>query len=87
MADRTTTTNQLKFEWLFVDGDTRTFAEDNPKATITPAEITELETLILNGGGSSPTLLVSDKSNAAFRRINTVVTESKTTTIYDLELS
>lgn len=87
MADRTITTNQLKFEWLFVDGDTRTFTEDNPKNEITTQEITALETLILNGGGSSPTLLVSDKTNAEFRRINTVITESKATTIYDLGLS
>lgn len=84
MADKNVTTYELKFEWLFVDGDTRTFTEDNPKDEITTQEITALETLILNGGGSSPTLLVSDKSNAEFRRINTVVSETKSTTIYDL---
>lgn len=87
MADRTTYTDALKFEWLFTDGDTRTFTADNPKATITTAEITAMETLILNGGGSAPTLLIGDKTNADFRRINTVVKEQKTVTKLDLGLS
>lgn len=87
MADRTTYTDTLKFEWLFADGDTRTFTADNPKASITSLEIQDLETLILNGGGSAPTLLVGDKANANFRRINTVVKEEKAVTVLDLGLS
>lgn len=86
MADKTTTTHDLKFEWLFTDGDTRTFTAKNPKSTITTAEITNLETLIMNGGGSNPTLLVGDKAGASFRRINTVVRETKLVTKYDLGL-
>lgn len=86
MADTITTTNELKFEWQFVDGDTRTFTAKNPKPTITSAEIAELESLILNGGGSAPTLLIGDKANAEFMRINTVVKETKTTTTLDLGL-
>lgn len=84
MADTTTTKTELKFEWLFTDGDTRTFTEENPKPTISSSEITTLETLILNGGTS--TLLVGDKTNAPFRRINTVVKETTITGILDLGL-
>lgn len=84
MADKTTTKSELKFEWLFVDGDTRTFTEENPKDTITASEIRELETLILNEG--TP-LLIGDKSSAAFRRINSVVREDTTTTILDVSLN
>lgn len=84
MADTTTTKTELKFEWLFTDGDTRTFTEENPKSTITTGEITSLETLILNGG-TTP-LLVGDKTNAPFRRINTVVKETTQTTVLDLGL-
>lgn len=83
--DTVTTTYELKFEWQFVDGDTRTFTAKNPKSTITIAEITELENLILNGGGSEPTLLIGDKANAAFMRINTVVKETKTTMTLNLD--
>lgn len=85
MADKTVTTNELKFEWLFYDGDTRTFTADNPKQAITEQEITALETLIANGGGSA-TLLIGDKSGAEFYKINTVVKETKTTLTFDLGL-
>lgn len=83
--DTVVTTYELKFEWQFVDGDTRTFTAKNPKATITTAEITELENLILNGGDSAPTLLIGDKASAAFMRINTVVKETKTTMTLNLD--
>lgn len=85
MADKTTTTDELKFEWLFYDGDTRTFTAENPKETITAQEITALETLILNGGGSA-TLLIGDKAGAEFYKIKQVVKESKSITTLDLGL-
>lgn len=85
MADKTAVTNQIKFEWLFYDGDTRTFAEDNPKATITENEIRALETLIRNEGGAT-TLLIGDKAGAEFYKINAVVKETKYTTTLDLGL-
>ncbi len=84
MADRTTTSEAFKAEWLFVDGDTRVFTMKNPKATITSSEVTDLETLILNASESGVTLLVGDKTGSPFRRINTAVRETITTTILDI---
>lgn len=83
MADKTTTSNELKVENLFVDGDTRTITLKNPKATITTNEINALETLILNGAEAN-SLLIGDKYGSDFRRIQTVRKVSKTTTEYDL---
>lgn len=87
MADKTAFSYDVKFEWLFADGDTRVQTMQDPISQITTEQITDLETLILNGGGSSPTLIIGDKAGAPFRRINTVVQETKTTTILDLGLS
>lgn len=84
MADKTTFNYDVKFEWLFNDGDTRVQTMQDPKSQITTEQVTNLETLILNGGGSSPTLIIGDKSGAPFRRINKVVKETKATTILDL---
>ncbi|MBQ3495640.1 MAG: hypothetical protein IJA76_03025 [Clostridia bacterium] len=90
MADKTTTTSSLKFEWLFVDGDTRVFTLSNPLDNITTAQIQEIETLIIDAP-QEPTdvqtqLLIGDKAGALFRRINTVVKEDKTVTTLDLGL-
>lgn len=83
MADKATTTNELKIENLFVDGDTRTITLKNPKTTISTSEITALETLILNGDGSQ-SILIGDKYGSDFRRIQEVRRIEKTTVDYDL---
>ena len=88
MADKVTTTYELKLEWLFQDGDTRVATLKNPKAEITTADITSLESLILDATAETPTpLLIGDKSQGAFRRINLVTRETKTTMDLDLGLS
>lgn len=83
MADKTTTSNELKVENLFVDGDTRTITLKNPRNNITTADITTLETLILNGAEAN-SLLIGDKYGSDFRRIQTVRKVSKTTVEYGL---
>lgn len=83
MADKTTTTNELKIENLFVDGDTRTITLKNPKATIETSEITALETLIKNGDGTT-SILIGDKYGSDFKQIWEVRKTSKTTTEFDL---
>lgn len=83
MADKTTTSNELKIENLFVDGDTRTITLKNPRAGISTADITALETLILNSAEAN-SLLIGDKYGSDFKRIHTVRKVSKTTTEYDL---
>lgn len=87
MADKVTTTYELKLEWLFQDGDTRVTTLKNPKAEITTEEITELESLILNATAETPEpLLIGDKSQGTFRRINLVTRETKITMDLDLGL-
>lgn len=83
MADKTTTTNELKIANLFVDSDTRTITLKNPRAGISTADITALETLILNGAEAN-SLLIGDKYGSDFKRIQEVRKVSKTTTDYDL---
>ena len=86
MANKTTTTDELKIENLFTDGDTRTITLKNPKDTITTAEITALETLIKNGTGEA-SLLIGDKYGGDFKQIWTVRRIEKTTTEFDIGLS
>ncbi len=82
MADKVTYDYDLLIDTLFIDGDTRRITLRNPKPEIGVQEISSLETLILNGGTS--TLLVGDKTQAPFRRINKVIRQTKTTVDYDL---
>lgn len=83
MADTIKTAYTLDIECLFVDGDTRTIKLQNPKSTIETSEITELNTLILNGGASN-SLLIGDRTSADFYRIDTVTKVNTTTTTLDL---
>ena len=85
MADKLTTTYELKFEWLFQDGDTRVTTLKNPKNEITTSEVTELQALILDATSETPTpLLIGDKAGSNFRRINLVTRETKLVTNIDL---
>lgn len=83
MANKTTTTDELKIENLFTDGDTRTITLKNPKDTITTEEITALETLIKNGTGEA-SLLIGDKYGSDFKQIWEVRRIEKTTTEFDI---
>lgn len=85
MANKTTTTDELKIENLFTDGDTRTITLKNPKDTITTEEITALETLIKNGTGEA-SLLIGDKYGSDFKQIWEVRRIEKTTTEFDIGL-
>lgn len=86
MANKTTSTDELKIENLFTDGDTRTITLKNPKDTITREEITALETLIKNGTGEA-SLLIGDKYGSDFKQIWEVRRIEKTTTEFDIGLS
>lgn len=85
MADKTTTSDELKIENLFVDGDTRTIKLKNPKPTITTNEIMQLESLIKNGDGTQ-SVLIGDKYGSDFHRIQKVTKVSTTKTKFDLGL-
>lgn len=79
MADTTSTSATLKFETLFVDGDTRTFSIKNPKATIQSSEISALNTYIQENN-----LLIGDKYGGRFGRILSATRVNKQTVNLDL---
>lgn len=75
MADISTTTETLKFDLLFVDGDTRALTLKNPKRNISTSEITDLQTFMQTNN-----IVVGDKDGGTFGRIDAVtrITEYKT---------
>lgn len=79
MADTTSTSDTLKFETIFVDGDTRTFSIKNPKTTIQTSEISALNTYIQENN-----LLIGDKYGGRFGRILTATKVRKQTVNLDL---
>lgn len=74
-----TTSSELKFENLFVDGDTRTFTLKNPRDDITTAEITAL-----NAYMTQKNIIIGDKMGATFGRIAHVTKINKTTRTLDI---
>lgn len=80
MADTVSQSQELKFEALFVDGDTRTFSVKNPKANVSQNEITALNTYMQTNN-----VLVGDKYGGRFGRLTKAATVDKTTVTLDLE--
>lgn len=79
MADIQTTFNNLKIDFMFVDGDTRTQTLKNPKANITTEEIEELNSFI-----RANNLVIGDKGAATFGKIRRVTKVQGMTTQLDL---
>lgn len=75
MADISYQTETLKFDLLFVDGDTRALTLKNPKRTISSSEIDDLQTFMRTNN-----IVVGDKEGGTFGRIDAVtrITERKT---------
>lgn len=67
MADIVTNSSTLKFDYLFVDGDTRTQTLKNPKSTITTADIEDLQTFMRTNN-----IVIGDKAGGTFGRIDAV---------------
>lgn len=67
MPDTLVSSEELKFENVFVDGDTRNFTLKNPKDTITTSQIQTLNAFMQN-----KQILVGDKWGGAFGRITQV---------------
>lgn len=80
MADQVSTSNELKFEAMFVDGDTRTFNVKSPKSNVSQNEITALNTYMQTNN-----ILIGDKYGGRFGKIMTATTVDKTTVTLDLE--
>lgn len=79
MADITRTSETLKIESLFVDGDTRTVTLKNPKTAITQSEITALDAYI-----RSNNLMIGDKWGGNFGRVVEVRRVTTVTKALDL---
>lgn len=80
MADISTTTNELKIENYFVDGDTRTITLKNPAATVDSAAIADLQTWMQT---NQP--ILGDKLQAAFGKITKVTSVGTQTTYLDID--
>lgn len=78
--DTTKTTENLKIDCDFVDGDTRAFNIKNPKDSVTSANIADLNTYMQVNG-----VLVGDKTSATFLRIAKASTITKTTVNLDID--
>lgn len=79
MADKVTTTDELKFEFAFADGDTRVYRLKNPKSGNLTAQIDAINTLILSNN-----LIIGDKASGAFTGIYRVTKINKRVTTLDL---
>lgn len=75
MADVSSTSEQLKIENYFVDGDTRMITLKNPRQSITTSDIEELQAYM-----RANNIIVGDKMGGTFGKISKVtrVTETKT---------
>lgn len=79
MADIVTQDSTLVFEFMFVDGDTRTQKLKNPKGNITEQQIAELNAFI-----QANNLIIGDKGAATFGKIARVVKRDETVTKLDI---
>lgn len=82
MADTTSQSQELKFEAMFVDGDTRTFNVKDPKSNVSQQEIAALNTYM-----QANNILIGDKYGGRFGKITKATTVDKTTVTLDLETS
>jgi len=79
MADVQTTSNTLKIENLFVDGDTRTITLKNPRNDLQASDIVSLNSFMQNNS-----ILIGDKYGSEFRRIEKATKVQKVDTKLDL---
>lgn len=79
MADKITTTDELKFEFAFADGDTRIYRLKNPKSENLRSQIEAINAMILQNN-----LIIGDKASGAFTGIYRVTKVNKTATTLDI---
>ncbi len=79
MSDIVKNKDTLNFVMDFVDGDNRTLTVDNPKATITGAQVKSFGNYIKNNS-----VVLGDKAGAAFSKISSAKVVHATTTYFDL---
>lgn len=79
MADKITTSNELKFEFAFADGDTRIYRLKNPLSGNLSTQIDAINTMILANN-----LIIGDKASGAFTGIYRVTRINKDVQTLDL---
>lgn len=79
MADTQTTSDTLKINTLFVDGDTRTITLKNPRSDLQSSDIESLDNFMKTNN-----ILIGDKYGSDFRRIEEAKRVRTTTTTLDL---
>ncbi len=79
MADTVTSSNELKLNYLFSDGDTRLTSLPNPLPNLTGTQINAVSSTL-----QATQAFVGDKNNAPFERIQTAKYVQQTRTILDL---
>lgn len=77
MADIIRQTKTLSLEAEFIDGDTRTITLDNPKDSLTAADIDAITPIMIK-------TLVGDKTGAQFYRWKTAAIINKQSIIIDI---
>jgi len=78
MADVSKSTESLKFDFLYVDGDTNTLTLKNPKSNISTSDIEELQAFM-----REKNIVVGDKASGTFGRIDAVTKVTETRTYLD----
>lgn len=66
MADTITSSRELKLEYYFTDGDTRTTSLPNPRNNVTATDINNTSSVL-----QATQAFVGDKANAPFEKIRT----------------
>jgi len=79
MADKTKTSKELVMECLFRDGDTRTITLRSPRSDISASDIQNLEEFM-----QTEKIIIGDKQESEFWKINKAVKRETTTTYLDL---
>ena len=79
MADIVRQTSNLTLVLEFKDDDDRTISLDNPKASVTAANVLDVEDYFKTNN-----VFIGDKAGADFLRIKSAKTVSNISTIYDL---
>lgn len=79
MADLVKQSSNITLVLAFKDEDDRTITLDNPKASVSVADVLAIEDYI-----KSNNVFVGDKAGADFRRIKAAKTVTNVSTIYDL---
>lgn len=79
MADKVTTTSELKLDYAFYDNDNRVVTIDNPRSDITVAQL-----LAVGNIAKTTQAIIGDKDSAACVGLRGAKTVAKTVTQLDL---